>query len=151
MVVHWSNILKRELNSTQCFSSLKLRSIGFSCSVLKYQWKNLISSVNCICSLKLFSLAVEQPPCFVQRLTFMSTSKRNSLLNLALVSFPVVRLIRGQEEKNMWSELLTSLFLHLIPTNHYLLQIWLGRFSISEANLRRAHFKQVWEAHLIFS
>lgn len=38
--------------------------------------------------------------------------KKLSLLHLALVSFPVVRLSRCQEVKSTWSKLLTSLFLH---------------------------------------
>lgn len=82
MVVYWSNILKRELNNTQCFTSLKLRSIVFRCSVLMCHWIHLISWVKCICSSNLFPLTVEQPPCFVQRLTLTSTSKRNLVYSI---------------------------------------------------------------------
>lgn len=81
--------------------------------------------------------------------------KKLSLLNLTLVSFPMVRLTRGQEGKSTWSKLLTSLFLHTyshkpLPSADSAGESLHFR-SQPKHVLNLNKFGRYWEAHLILN
>lgn len=81
--------------------------------------------------------------------------KKLSLLNLTLVSFLMVRLTRGQEEKSMWSKLLTSLFPHTYSPKPLPSADPAGDSlhfrSQPKHVLNLNKFGRYWEAHLILN